>query len=232
MAGEPRTFVDTNVLLYAYDASETAKQPVARATLDSLWADRTGAISSQVLQEFYNAATRKLNPPVSRADAREIIDLYTAWPVVLLEPALTLAATRIEEEHQLSFWDALVVEAARVAGAQRLLTEDMQHGRVIEGVRIENPFATTDQPLRQPASADIEGEQEVPGNLASQAGSAGTERRTWRREDLYVLSKYLHPIERPEEKSPATVRPLRFRRHRLAIDAMRRENREAHRASL
>lgn len=136
-----RSFVDTNVLLYAYDTAETHKHPVARSLLDRLWVERRGTISTQVLQEFYNAATRKLTPPISRAEAREIIDLYSEWPVVLLDPALILAATRLEEEHRLSFWDALVIEAARVAGAQRLLTEDMQHGRVIEGVRIENPFA-------------------------------------------------------------------------------------------
>ncbi len=141
-----KAFVDTNVLLYAYDTSEVDKQPVARATLDRLWAERTGTLSTQVLQEFYNAATRKLSPPVRRTEAREIIDLYTSWPVILLDPALILEATRLEEEHQLSFWDALVIEAARVAGAERLLTEDLQHGQVIEGIVIENPFLATDEP--------------------------------------------------------------------------------------
>lgn len=141
-----KAFVDTNVLLYAYDAAEVDKQPVARATLDRLWADRAGTLSTQVLQEFYNAATRKLSPPLRRAEAREIIDLYTAWPVILLDPALILAATRLEEEHQLSFWDALVIEAARLAGAERLLTEDLEHGQVVEGIRIENPFLAPGQP--------------------------------------------------------------------------------------
>jgi predicted nucleic acid-binding protein len=139
MAAE-RAFVDTNVLLYAYDSGERAKQPIAKAVLEQLWTDRSGAISTQVLQEFYYGATRKLGPPMSRARAREIVDIYSAWPVVLLEPAVILAGTRIEEEHQVSFRDALVLEAARVAGADRLLTEDLQHGRVIEGVRIEHPF--------------------------------------------------------------------------------------------
>ena len=143
MDGEARAFVDTNVLLYAYDATATVKQPVARATLAGLWAERGGTLSTQVLQEFYNAATRKLTPPMSRSDAREIIGLYAAWPVVVLDPTLVLAASRLEETHQLSFWDALVLEAARVGGAQRVLTEDMQHGRVIEGVRIETPFVET-----------------------------------------------------------------------------------------
>jgi predicted nucleic acid-binding protein len=141
MDSAAKAFVDTNVLLYAHDGAATVKQPLAKAAMERLWADRRGTLSTQVLQEFYNAATRKLSPPLLRAEAREIVDLYATWPVVLIDPAIILAATRLEEEHQLSFWDALIVEAARVAGADLLLTEDMQHGRVIEGVRIENPFA-------------------------------------------------------------------------------------------
>lgn len=150
MASEARAFVDTNVFLYAYDTAEVTKQPIARATLDRLWSGRSGTRSTQVLQEFYSVATRKLDLPMSRAEAREIIDLYAAWPVVVLDPALILAATRVEEEHQLSFWDALIVEAARVSGAERLLTEDMQHGRTIEGVRVENPFLPAPEPAAMP----------------------------------------------------------------------------------
>ena len=141
LVAEGRTFVDTNVLLYAHDPSEAEKQPIARALIDGLWADRTGILSTQILQEFYVIATRKLASPLSRAEAREIVDLYQLWPVIVVEPALILNASRIEEDHQLSFWDALVLEAARVAGAVRLLTEDLQAGRVIAGVRIENPFS-------------------------------------------------------------------------------------------
>ena len=140
MAGEARAFVDTNVLLYAHDAAEVTKQPAARAILEQLWHERTGTLSTQVLQEFYSVATRKLDPPIRRAEAREIIDLYAAWPVVIIDPSLILAATRLEEEHQLSLWDALIIEAARVGGAERLLTEDLRHGQTIDGVRIENPF--------------------------------------------------------------------------------------------
>lgn len=140
-AAERRAFVDTNVLLYAHDASETPKQPVARAVLQELWQHRSGAISSQVLQEFYVTATRKLPKPLSRVEAREIIDLYSTWPVITIDPSAILAATRIEEAHQVSFWDALILEAARIAGAELLLTEDLGHGQIIEGVRIENPFA-------------------------------------------------------------------------------------------
>lgn len=123
MAGEAKTFVDTNVLVYAHDASETVKQPIARAALDALWIDASGVISTQVLQEFYSAA-RRLARPISRAEAREIIGLYSAWPVVVLDPTLILAATRLEEKRQVSFWDALIVEAARIACSARTSSMD------------------------------------------------------------------------------------------------------------
>ena len=137
-----RSFVDTNVLVYAHDLAETAKRPVARAALEVLWDERTGTLSTQVLQEFYVVATRRLDPPVSRAEARQVMNAYSAWPVVVLDPSLILSATLLEEEHGISFWDALIVEAARVAGADRILTEDMQSGRRLVGIEIVNPFAT------------------------------------------------------------------------------------------
>jgi len=139
-AADTLTFVDTNVLIYAYDSSEAVKQPLAQAALQELWATRQGVLSTQILQEFYSVATSKLKLAMSPADAREIVQLYSAWNVVLIEPSLILTASQLHEEHQLSFWDALVVEAARAAGADRLLTEDLTDGQEIEGVRIVNPF--------------------------------------------------------------------------------------------
>jgi predicted nucleic acid-binding protein len=136
----PLTFVDTNVLAYAHDRSETGKQPVARVLLDGLWRDRAGALSTQVLQELYVVATRKFDPPMPRGAARELVVLYATWPVVQIDVPLVLAASELEERHRLSFWDALVVEAARRVGATHLMTEDLQPGRDIAGVRIENPF--------------------------------------------------------------------------------------------
>ena len=135
-----RTFVDTNVLVYAHDADETEKQPIARAALEKLWADRSGVISTQVLQEFYVVATRKFEPPMPRSEAREIVTLYATWSVVQVDIGLILDAATLEERVQLSFWDALVVEAARRAGAVRLISEDFQAGRRIAGIEIENPF--------------------------------------------------------------------------------------------
>lgn len=146
MANAGRTFVDTNVLVYAHDATEAVRQPMARAALEQLWADGTGTLSTQVLQEFYVVATRKLEVPLSPAEAREVIELYAAWPVVVLGPTLILNASRLHEGGGIAFWDALIVEAARVAGAERLLTEDLADGAVIAGVRIENPFGDSPHP--------------------------------------------------------------------------------------
>jgi Predicted nucleic-acid-binding protein, contains PIN domain len=135
-----RTFVDTNVLLYAHDASEIEKQPIARALLEELWADGSGVLSTQVLQELYVVATRKFKPPMRRSEARELVALYATWSVVQVDVGLIVDAAALEERAQLSFWDALVIEAARRAGATRLVSEDLQDGRRIAGLVIEDPF--------------------------------------------------------------------------------------------
>jgi predicted nucleic acid-binding protein len=134
------TFVDTNVLAYAHDRSESTKQPVAQALLQDLWRSRTGALSTQVLQEFYVVATRKFDPPMTLRAAREVVALYASWAVVEVDVALILAASELEQRHRLSFWDALIVEAAKRAGATRLVSEDFQSGRSIGGVLLEGPF--------------------------------------------------------------------------------------------
>ena len=141
MADDRPAFIDTNVLVHAHDRSKIRKQPIAEALLDDLWRTRSGAVSTQVLQEFYVVATRKFDPPMRRGAAREIVALYGEWTTVQVDVALILAASKLEERHGFSFWDALVVEAARRCGAVRLLTEDLQAGRRIGGVSIENPFA-------------------------------------------------------------------------------------------
>jgi predicted nucleic acid-binding protein len=141
MADDRVTFVDTNVLVYAHDRSETRKQPIAQALLDVLWRTRSGVLSTQVLQELCVVTPRKFDPPMRRGAAREVVALYGEWPIVQVDVALILAASKLEERHAFSFWDALVVEAARRCGATRLLTEDLQAGRRIGGISIENPFA-------------------------------------------------------------------------------------------
>jgi predicted nucleic acid-binding protein len=140
MPAQELTFVDTNVLVYAHDASESDKQPIAEALLRELWRRGTGVLSTQVLQEFYVVATRKYDPPMSRDLARRLVAHYANWRVVGVDLPLIVSASELEEVHSLSFWDALVVEAARRAGARRLATEDMQDGREFGDLRIHDPF--------------------------------------------------------------------------------------------
>lgn len=134
------TFVDTNVLVYAHDTSDAHRQPMAAQLLDDLWRTRDGLLSTQVLTEFYAVVTRTFEPPMPRREARALVDAYAAWPVVHVDRSLIVAASAMEEQHSLSFWDALIIEAARRAGATRLVSEDLQHGRRIAGLVITNPF--------------------------------------------------------------------------------------------
>jgi predicted nucleic acid-binding protein len=131
-------FVDTNVLASAHDASEVARQPVAGALVSELWRTRSGALSTQVLQKFYVVASRTFDPPMPQREARDLVDVYGHWNVVEINVPLIIAASQLEERHGLSF-GALIVEAARRAGATRLLTEDLQPGRRIAGMLIDNP---------------------------------------------------------------------------------------------
>ena len=108
----------------------------------ALWENRIGVISTQVLQEFYVNVTRKIENPLPKSKARGIIESYLAWPVELNDTRTVLAASEIEERHMLSFWDALIVASARNAKAEKILTEDLNHGQKIEGILVENPFAS------------------------------------------------------------------------------------------
>lgn len=135
-----RVFVDTNVVLYADDLDAGDKREKAQSLLYELYVDGNGVISTQVLQEFFVASTRKLGVPADVA--RRKVELLSRLDVVSIRPALILDAIDLHRLHSLSFWDALIVRAAAASGCQRLFTEDMQPGRTIAGVKIENPFAS------------------------------------------------------------------------------------------
>ena len=128
------------MLVYLYDEDEPEKRARALEVFEREVESGRAALSSQVLQEFYVNATRKLRRPLTpeRAEAR-VCDL-SRLPLVQVDPSLILAAIARSQRMVLSFWDALIVEAALAGGADRLLTEDLQHGQEIEGLRIENPF--------------------------------------------------------------------------------------------
>jgi predicted nucleic acid-binding protein len=135
-----RTFVDTNILVYAHDVDERSKHDRARSALRELWNDGTGVVSPQVLQEFYVSVTRKIATPLPKGAARLIVSTYAIW-CVDVGSADVAAAFRIEDEAKIGFWDALIVAAAAKAGAKRLLSEDLNAGQTIAGVLIENPLA-------------------------------------------------------------------------------------------
>lgn len=136
-----RTFVDTNVLIYAHDIDAGRKHDVAKAVLRDLWAERAGVLSTQVLQEFYVNATRKLKKPLARQEARSVVETYAAWCVDSITPADVAAAFQIEDRARIGFWDALIVAVAVRSGARRLLSEDLNAGQSIAGLTIHNPFA-------------------------------------------------------------------------------------------
>ena len=137
-----KIFVDTNVLVYAHDIDAGRKQQTAENILSRLRQERSGALSMQVLQEFYTTATRKLAHSLSRKEARAIVEDFAYW-CIETTPAEISRAFRIEDEARINFWDAMIVAAAIKAGATRILSEDLSHGQTIAGVRIENPFAAS-----------------------------------------------------------------------------------------
>ena len=135
-----RSFFDTNVLLYMYDDDAPEKKATALEVFEREVEAGRAALSTQVLQEFYVNATRKLERPLSpeRAEAR-VRDL-SSLTLVQVDARSILAAIRRSRGLMLSFWDALIVESALSIGAERLLSEDLQHGQQIEDLRVENPF--------------------------------------------------------------------------------------------
>ena len=133
-----RVFVDTNIFVYADDRAARTKRVRARAVLSELIRNRRAVVSTQVMQEYFAAATKKLGLSPERARLR--VERLNRLDVVLIRPELILGAIDLCRLHALSFWDALVVRSASVAGCARLLSEDLQDGQTIEGVRIENPF--------------------------------------------------------------------------------------------
>ena len=133
--------IDTNVLVYAYDRSESEKQHRALDVLDTLSGLELGVLSVQVLSEFFYSITRKITTPLPIADAYERIKNYAAaWTILDLTELIVLEAARGVRDHQFSFWDAQIWATARLNQIPMVLSEDFQAGSNIEGVRFINPF--------------------------------------------------------------------------------------------
>jgi predicted nucleic acid-binding protein len=139
-------FVDTNVLVYAFDQGEKERQEKAAALVRKLTEEGCLLLSTQVLQEFYVTVVRKIAQPVSSAQALSIMDDLAEWPLFTVDYPAIRQAVDLSTSNQLSFWDALVVVSAARSGAKLLYTEDLNHGQEIAKVRICNPFRLTGVP--------------------------------------------------------------------------------------
>ena len=139
-----RVFIDTNILVCADDLDAGPKNAIAVNLLRDVITQRRGVISTQVLQEFFVTITKKLKVPAEIAKRK--VELLSALDVVRVDEKLILKAIDLHRLELFSFWDALVVRTAIEAGVAALLTEDLQHGRLIEGVRIHNPFKDAPAP--------------------------------------------------------------------------------------
>lgn len=135
-----KCFVDTNILVYSQDRAAGDKCSRAQVLINALWEDRNGVISTQVLQELYIALRRRLKSPMSAVEAAEILRDYSEWQVVVNNRESIFRAIDIETRYKISFWDALILQAAEQAGAKTVYSEDLSHGARYAGVQVVNPF--------------------------------------------------------------------------------------------
>jgi predicted nucleic acid-binding protein len=135
-----RFFVDTNLLVYAYDSSAGNKWKTSLEVLSQLWIHRNGVLSTQVIQELFVSLTQKVKNPILPRAAREIISDLLRWPVVVNEAENILRAVDLQIKYHFSFWDSLILQAAITSKSEFLLSEDFQDGQVVESVTILNPF--------------------------------------------------------------------------------------------
>lgn len=131
-------FVDSNVFLYALDEADLKKQEAARNWRTELWKSRRGRVSFQVLGEFYVNAVRLM--PKAREEARAEVRDLLAWNPVITDATVLEHGWKIQDRYQLSYWDALIVAAAKASSCRYLLTEDLQAGQTLDGIEVVNPF--------------------------------------------------------------------------------------------
>ncbi len=135
-----KMFVDTNILVYAHDLDAGDKHEIAIGVVSDLWESGKGVISTQVLQELYVTLTKKVPSHPKKSQVRRILNNYLAWDLAVNNGQTILQASEIEENYNISFWDAMIVSAAYSKNAAILLTEDLNEGQLIEGIKIVNPF--------------------------------------------------------------------------------------------
>jgi len=135
-----KIFLDTNVLIYSYDVSAEKKHERAKTIMTDLWDSGRGILSTQILEEFFVNITKKVSKPLDVKRAKDIIEDLLKWEVVIIDGGSLLEAIEIHVRYKCSFWDSLVLHAAQKGGASLLLSEDLQDGQTVNGVKIKNPF--------------------------------------------------------------------------------------------
>jgi predicted nucleic acid-binding protein len=135
-------FVDTNILIYAHDRRAGEKHERAREVIERLWNTGEGVLSTQVLQELCINLRRKVAVPLSTKEIRNLVRDYMAWDVVVNGPVSILEALDVQERYDMSFWDALILQAANSSGATTLYSEDLADGQKYGTVRVVNPLKT------------------------------------------------------------------------------------------
>lgn len=137
---EGKTFIDTNIILYAYDVTAGRKHQIAGEILSDLWNSGLGLVSTQVLQEFFVHVVQKIPKPLDPRQAQEIVKDFLKWRVIINTGDSILEAIAICLKYGSSFWDSLIIESAIRGDAAVLISEDLQDGQVIGGGTIKNPF--------------------------------------------------------------------------------------------
>jgi len=135
-----KVFLDTNIIMYAYDVSAGEKHEIAKKILVQLWDSGLGVISTQVLEELFVNVTQKIPKPLEKRLAKDILSDLLKWDVVINNGESILEAVEIVLRYGYCFWDSLIIEAAIRGGVVTLLSEDLSHGQIINGVTIRNPF--------------------------------------------------------------------------------------------
>lgn len=136
-----KCFVDTNILVYAHDRAAGDKHDRARALIEKLWNSGGGVLSTQVLQELCVNVRRKSGHPLSVEETRRLIQDYSSWTIVINTAESVIEALDIESRYSISFWDALIVQAAGSSGATVVYSEDLAHGQSYGSVRVVNPLS-------------------------------------------------------------------------------------------
>jgi predicted nucleic acid-binding protein len=135
-----KVFFDTNILVYAFDKGELRKHKIAFGLVTQGYQTQNAVISAQVLKEFFVTVTQKTAKKMSQKDAEQAVRDFALWTVVETSVTLVIEGIAIHRKQQMSFWDAMIVAAAKESHCPVILSEDMSHDSVIENIRITNPF--------------------------------------------------------------------------------------------